>query len=156
MAGKANKTASAPEIDEHFSALIENLSSLKGYEAESMARELERLRAEAKSLITGRPETENTRHAYIKELAYIGGDPENGPKKSVKLSENDLIEIEDLGIRFSYATDVLFGRAIYGGDRVKLEFPNGTTGILYIKYFPENGTLDYTFRKDIRRVDEAA
>jgi len=152
------------KIGEVLSKIKEVFVGRKLSPAEKVLAEIGGSRRNVKNVLSGgvaedeksAKEKQAEREAFVKELAYVEGDSENGPKKSVRLSENDLIEMGDLGISYSYLNDVLFGRAVQGGDMVKLVFPDGMTGTLYIRYFPKNGAVEYTFRKDCARLEDEA
>jgi hypothetical protein len=170
MSGEVDKKVSAQDTtDIHFSALIKELMSVGGTEALDMASRLSDMRDKTRSIVTGEPtpaeiqamENNARRRGYIRKLAYAGGKYKNGLLKKVKLTEENLAEMRDLGMGYSYSNDDLinrtaFGAVSMGGNRVALEFPDGISGELYFRHSPEDGSLFYSIRKNCNRSEDKA
>jgi hypothetical protein len=149
------------------SNLIKKLENLGTPEASALSRELEGMIKSARSLIAGGPteaekqnkEIQNRQKAYILGLVYNEGNLRKGLKTSVRLTKKDLSDMEDLGINYYYEEDVLFGVTAvgaesHGGNRVKLEFPDGVKGDLYFRFFQEDGSIYCNIRKNCKRSEE--
>jgi len=149
--------------------LVRELDNLKTPEALALSRELEGVIKRARSLVAGEPtevgkrnkEIQARRKEYIRKLVYVGGNSKNGLLKRIKLTDENLADMGNLGMRYSYDNDELINRTAFGaestgGNRVVLEFPDGISGELYFKYSPEDGSIFYNIRKNCKSSEDRA
>jgi len=155
------------ETDQHsvikaFDAILSELSSMEGPEAAELRAQVEENRKNAEVLLTSKiaaarekqMDKAKKKQEYVMELAFIDGDPEKGFKGGeITLTEADLKEMHDLGIRFSYRGDVMLGLSALNNPSVRFTLPNGQTGALFVD-IDENGRFFYDFRKDFRKEEE--
>jgi len=145
----------ADRVSEALGVILDKLSELKDPEAKELYEKIAGTRGGIEALTAKMVRKEkdesneriNRAKNFVTRLVYIDGNPNNGLKESVDLSNKDLREMKELGIGFHYSGDAMLRMA--GGNRIPFSLPNGERGSLYFNS-DEKG-FDYEFRKHAQR-----
>jgi hypothetical protein len=151
----------ADRVSEALGIILDKLSELKDPEAKELYEKISGTSGKIEALTAKMVRKEkdesderiNRAKNFITRLVYIDGNPNNGLKESVDLSNKDLREMKELGIGFHYSGDAMFRRTV-GGNRLHFSLPNGEKGSLYF-HSDEKG-FDYEFRKHAQRPHDIA
>jgi hypothetical protein len=159
---RAAGSTEANRVNQAFSEIEQILAGHNVEIKEMVLMEVKRLRGMVDTVISDETvederranERRDKRRVFIKGLAYIGGDSKKDINKEVQLTKEDLIQIEELGIYCIYTGDNV-GAVPMNGDRIRLKFPDGRSGSLYVKDSQRKG-FEYGIVKDFRRDEDRA
>ncbi len=158
MDTETSKTNPNDRVYAGFAAILKAMKDIDGDEAVFLTEEISGLRDRFENLTSGKREksidAENKeRQEYITKLVFKNGNPKEGLKKeTIVLTKQDAEEMKNLNINTHYSGEVVLGLDMFNQPNVKVQFPDGFSGQIFIKYSPENEEIEYLF--DTNRTRE--